>query len=77
MGDRGSVLRPRCIGPGRAGTQIPFNSIQFNVPMVINNCFVIYATTEDVQDENVLNVFVTEHKNVGKSKSSSGDTAGK
>jgi len=28
MGHKGPVLRPRCIGPGRAWTQIPFNSIQ-------------------------------------------------
>jgi len=27
MGHKGPVLRPRCIGPGRAGTQIPFYSI--------------------------------------------------
>jgi len=27
MGHKGPVLRPRCIGPGRARTQIPFNSI--------------------------------------------------
>jgi len=29
MGHKGSVLRPRCTGPGRARTQIPFNSIQY------------------------------------------------
>jgi hypothetical protein len=28
MGHKGPVLRPRCIGPGRARTQTPFNSIQ-------------------------------------------------
>jgi len=27
MGHKGPVLRPRCIGPRRARTQIPFNSI--------------------------------------------------
>jgi len=27
MWHKGPVLRPRCIGPGRARTQIPFNSI--------------------------------------------------
>jgi hypothetical protein len=27
MGHKGPVLRPRCIGPGRARTQIPFYSI--------------------------------------------------
>jgi hypothetical protein len=31
MGYRGPLLRPRGIGPGRAWTQIPFNSIQFNL----------------------------------------------
>jgi len=30
VGHKGPVLRPRCIGPRRAGTQIPFNSVQFN-----------------------------------------------
>jgi len=30
MGHKGPVLRPRCIGPGRARTQELFNSIQFN-----------------------------------------------
>jgi hypothetical protein len=29
MGHKGPVLRPRCIRPRRARTQIPFNSIQF------------------------------------------------
>jgi len=28
MAHKGPVLRPRCIGPRRAWTQIPFNSIQ-------------------------------------------------
>jgi len=28
MGHKGPVLRPRCIGPGKAQTQIPFNAIQ-------------------------------------------------
>jgi hypothetical protein len=30
VGNIGPVLRPRCIGPGMARTQISFNSIQFN-----------------------------------------------
>jgi hypothetical protein len=34
MGHKGPVLRPRCIGPRRARTQIPFNS--FNSIHVIN-----------------------------------------
>jgi len=29
MGHKGPVLRPRCIRPRRAQTQIPFNSIKF------------------------------------------------
>jgi hypothetical protein len=28
MGHKGPFLRPRCIRPGRARTQIPFNSIK-------------------------------------------------
>jgi hypothetical protein len=31
MGHKGPVLRSRCIGPGRARTQISFNSIQFKL----------------------------------------------
>jgi hypothetical protein len=31
MRHKGPVLRPRCIGPGRAQTQIPFNSIQIRL----------------------------------------------
>jgi len=30
MGQKGPVLRPRCIRPRKAQTPIPFNSIQFN-----------------------------------------------
>jgi len=31
MGHKGPVLRPRCIGPGRARTEILFYSILFHV----------------------------------------------
>jgi hypothetical protein len=31
MGHKGPVLRPRCIRPGRARTQIPFNSMQIAI----------------------------------------------
>jgi len=34
MGHKGPVLMSRCIGPGRARTQIPFNSIKFNGQLV-------------------------------------------
>jgi len=31
MGNKGPVLKPRCIGAGRPRAQIPFNSIQYTV----------------------------------------------
>ena len=44
MGYEGPVLRPRCIGPRKAQTQIPFNSIQITLYTVtwrilVNNKF--------------------------------------
>jgi len=49
IGHKGPVLRPRCIGPGRAQTQIPFNSnstvgycylhVRLNIPIEISCSF--------------------------------------
>jgi len=37
MGHSGPVLRFRCIGPGRARTQIPLNSILFNTSTFLDS----------------------------------------
>jgi hypothetical protein len=36
MGHRGPVVRPRCIGSGRARTQVPFIHILFSISSLIN-----------------------------------------
>jgi hypothetical protein len=43
MGHKGPVWRPRCIGPGRARTQIPLNSIQFKAsPTYLEGTWLIF-----------------------------------
>jgi len=41
MGHKGPVLRPRCIGPGRARTQIPFIHL-FNVRNFLDDKFPVW-----------------------------------
>ena len=53
MGHKGPVLRPRCIGPRRARTQILFNSIQLSTKNY-NNFFCVPSNVRIVKPQNLL-----------------------
>jgi len=43
MGHKWPVLRPRCIGPGKAGTQIPFNSLKNKNQLYVTYYFICFS----------------------------------